>query len=130
MNPEIARLQADYAALCRRLGATGAPLADSLTDDGGAHIEIYGNEYHYVTTERGKEYERRITHDRDEALYWFVSDRVFTLASDYELHSRDETKDGWRIIFAKEVERMGQLSAAWAVRKQGEIDVILARRRT
>jgi hypothetical protein len=53
--------------------------------DGGPHVEIIGDKYHYVVTERGSELERKITTDRQELLYWLISGVVFEMVGDFEL---------------------------------------------
>ncbi|MBC8142094.1 MAG: hypothetical protein H7Y38_11715, partial [Armatimonadetes bacterium] len=80
--PELADFQAEYAALCRRVGGSGG-LLFSCRDDGSPHMEWVSGEYHYVVTERGSEWERRTTADKKEALYWCVSDLVWSMASEY-----------------------------------------------
>ena len=118
--------QSQYRARCQHLGVA-ATLPTTRQDDGSPHLEIVNGVYQYVVTERGQEYERKVTRDRDEALYWFVSDVVSGLASRSELSQRVAGQDFRRLYFANEVELMRRLSPAWADRKAEEIAAILAR---
>lgn len=127
MAPELAAFEAEYAALCGRVGATGATLLFSRTDDGSPHMEYANGEYAYVVTERGSEWERRTTTDKNEALYWCVSDLVWGMACAYELETRVPGLYTRRVIFDKEIELMAQIKPEWATRKAEEIRAILAR---
>jgi hypothetical protein len=94
--------------------------------DGSAHVEVAGDAYYYVVTERGTEFERRRTRDSDELLYWLLSDIVFSLTSEYELRHRIAGQDFRRLLFQKQVELMGQLDPGWSERKAHEIQAILS----
>ncbi len=93
-------------------------MPDKPTHSGAPHVEIVGNEYHFVVTERGSEFERRKTKESDELLYWFVSGDVSQLARDWELKNRVKRKDSRRLWFAKEVEILRALKPEWAKRKE------------
>ena len=93
-------------------------VAGSPTHSGAPHVELVGDEYHYVITERGSEYDRRKTKDIDELLYWFVSDDVSQLARDWELERRVENQDSRRLWFKKELELLEKVKPDWAVKKE------------
>ena len=93
-------------------------VASSPTHSGAPHVEIVGDEYHFVVTERGSEFERRKTKDVDELLYWFVSGDVGQLARDWELERRVDGQDLRRFWFAKEVELLKSINPEWAKRKE------------
>lgn len=101
------------------LGAT-AVVNTVAQHDGSAHIELINGKYHFITTERGREFEHRVTASKDEILYWLLSDVVFWLACDYELYRREAKRDPRRLIFVREVELLGKLNPDWAARKQEE----------
>lgn len=126
LTPELADFQAEYAVLCRHVEGSGE-LLFSRRDDGSPHIEYAHGKYHYVVTERGSEWERRTTADKNEALYWCVSDLVWGMAGNYELKTRVSGFYTRRVIFDKEVELMAQINPEWATRKADEIRVILER---
>jgi hypothetical protein len=121
----IAHLRKQYLALCQKLGAKGR-FQTAAQHDGSAHVEVTADSYQYVVTERGTEFERKRTDDADELLYWLMADVVFSVASEYELTHRIEGQDFRRLLFQKEIELMGQLSANWSERKRREIEHILS----
>jgi hypothetical protein len=124
MNKELEDIRVEYVSMCRLIGAQNR-FHSSPQHDGSAHIEARDGEYHYVVTERGAEYERRATKDRDEVLYWLVSDVVFDLAAKYESKNRILGQSYRRLMFEKQVELMRTLRPEWALRRQMEIDKIL-----
>lgn len=93
-------------------------VASSATHSGAPHVEIVGDEYHFVVTERGSEFERRKTKDIDELLYWFVSGDIGQLARDWELKRRVDGQDSRRMWFAKEVKLLQTINPEWAERKK------------
>lgn len=120
----VRQLRTRYAALCAKLGAART-LYTAAQHDGSAHVEVCGDSYHYVVTERGTEFERRRTTDTDELLFWLMSDVTFSLASEYELRHRVDGRDFRRLLFQKQIELMGQLNADWSERKKQEIERVL-----
>ena len=99
----------------------------SPADDGAAHVEYNGTAYHYVSTERGRENERRIATEEDEILYWLLSDIVFDLSCSFEVKHRVNGQSFRRLLFAKELELMRSLRPEWEMRKRSEINAILAK---
>jgi hypothetical protein len=96
-------------------------------DDGGGHLEIVDERFHYVFTERGMENERRVTESEDEILYWLASDAVLSEASTFEVHHRVPGQSFRRLLFAKAIELMNLMNPAWGDRKRAEIDAILSK---
>lgn len=88
----IASLRNRYAQRASELIAPSCHVhfATSPCHDGGPHIEFQGSDYHFVVTERGAEYERRVTTDQVEALIWLISDLTRAMAAEWELHHRIE----------------------------------------
>ena len=101
--------------------------ATSPTNDGSPHVEHYGRTYAYVVTERGEEVERRETNDRDQLLYWLVSDTTREAAQRYELTHRAARRDFRRLLFEKHVELLKGIRAVWGARKRQEYDDVLAK---
>ena len=101
-------------------------VAASPTHSGAPHIEIVGNEYHYVVTERGSEYERKITKNIDDIIYWLVSGDVGDLARTWELKNRVESQDSRRLWFKKELELLEKVNPDWAARKEAEQRQVLS----
>lgn len=121
----LAQLQSVYGEACRAVG-TADTVQTRRGDDGSAHIEVHGAELHYVVTERGSELERKRTSDVDDAAYWLVSDRVFSLACAWESKHRVRGQDFRRLLFAHELALLAKARPDWAQRKATEIAAILA----
>lgn len=126
MNVHLFALRQKFERYCSSLGAP-AIFRTSPADDGAAHVEYNGETYHYVSTERGRENERRIAASEDEILYWLLSDIVFGLSCAFEVKHRVEGKSFRRLLFTKELELMQLLNPEWEARKRSEINAILAK---
>jgi hypothetical protein len=124
MPDALIRLRERCAELEAVLGSS-IPLRTTPQHDGSAHVEEEGGVFAYVVTERGQEYERRLTRDEDDLLYWVVADETFELAGRYELQHRVPGQDSRRVLFQRELELLRRLSPAWSDRKRAEIDAIL-----
>ena len=124
MNPRLAELRRRFESCCASLGVP-AIFRTSPADDGSSHVEIVGNVYHYVSSERGQELRRRIAPDENEILYWLVSDVVSNLAWNYAKHHSVESQDSRRIVFDREIELMQKINIEWESRKRLEIIEIL-----
>jgi hypothetical protein len=55
-----------------------------------------------------------------------MSDVTFSLASEYERRHRVSGRDFRRLLFQKQIDLLGQLNADWALRRQHEIERVLA----
>jgi hypothetical protein len=125
MNAVLLALSQKFELYCSCLNAS-AIFRTSPADHGAAHVEYIGAAYHYVSTERGRENERRIATDEDEILYWLLSDIVFDLSCSFEVKHRVKGQSFRRLLFAKELELMRSLNPGWETRKRSEINAILA----
>ncbi len=67
----------------------------------------------YIVSERGEEYEKKMTSKIDELLYWIFADITFIMARDYEFENRIENKDSRRMIFDKQEMLLGELDKTW-----------------
>lgn len=119
----IKHIQDEVRSIGKKLCGDSKPaylfsVACSATHSGAPHVEIVGDEYHFVVTERGSEFERRKTNDIDQLLYWFVSGDAGQLARDWELERRVDGQDSRRLWFAKEVELLQTINPEWAKRKE------------
>ncbi len=81
--------------------------------------------YNYVISERGTEYERRITSDFNDLLYWIFASVTFSMACDFELKNRVKNRDFRRIMFAKQEELLGILDRDWEEKERKEHQSIL-----
>ena len=102
------------------------PTFSNPIGDATPNIEIDNSgRYHFVISERGTEYERKITSDLNDLMYWIFSGVTFSMACDYELKNRIEDKDSRRIMFAKQEELLGLLNKDWEERERNEHKSIL-----
>ncbi len=94
--------------------------------DATPNIEIDSSGlYNYVISERGTEYERRITSDLKELLYWIFTSVTFFMACDFELKNRVKNRDFRKIMFAKQKELLGILDRDWEEKERKEHQSIL-----
>lgn len=102
------------------------PTFSSPIGDATPNIEIDSlGLYNYVISERGEEYERKITSDLNDLLYWIFASVTFSMACDYELKNRIEEKDCRRIMFVKQEELLGLLNENWKEKEKKEHQTIL-----
>lgn len=100
-------------------------LPDKPSANGSPHIELIDGNYHYVTTERGYEFGRKITSNPDEVAYWVLKSAILDMAIKYELNNRVINSDSRRLIFKKEMELMQILDPSWANSLREEIEQTL-----
>lgn len=117
MDSRLLGLKRAFGAHCRRLD-TGDGYASwfktTPAHDGSAHIELIGDTFQYVVTERGSAFERQQTKDPDVVLYWLLSDVTSEMALKFELHNRRQDED-FRLLYLAEQERLLRvLRADWA----------------
>ena len=126
--PSIEQIQIEYNEYCRRINPAilNALIQTTRGDDGTSHLEIEDDTYHYIATERGLDLNKKSTRDKDELLYWLVSELAWGLASTYEFKNRIKGQSFRRVLFAKTIENLNKANPAWAERKQKEFDAILA----
>ena len=124
----IEQIQLEFNEYLRRINPAFSESRIQTTrgDDGASHLEIIDNTYHYIATERGLELSRQITQDKDELLYWLVSELAWGMAITYEFKNRVKGQSSRRLLFAKTIENLNKANPAWAERKQKEFDEILA----
>lgn len=122
-------LQREYDEYCQKILPSEKPyrFRTRRHDDGSTHIEIKGDEYHLVVTERGSELSRSATTSKEELMYRLVSDLAWATASDYEARNRLEGRDFRRMLFAKWRSYLKAVNPKWAKRCEEEIGKILQR---
>jgi hypothetical protein len=86
-------------------------------------VDMFG--YHYIISERGALIKHTQTYDINELLYWIFKDITSNMASNYELHHRDNDKDFRRIMFYKQIELLNQIHDNFGAMRQKEISEIL-----
>lgn len=124
---ELTDLQQEYSRLCARIDPSSIRerFRTHPGHDGTVHLEYADGQYHYIATDRGCEVAHRITRDRDEILYWLVSDLTWGMAYAYQQSHRIPGESFRRLLFAKQVEYLERIQPAWAELKRQEIAAIL-----
>ena len=97
----------------------------SSPQNGKPHVEIHGDEFHYVFAERGTVFGVDKTHNLNTLLYWIFSSITSQMAQEYALHHRKYGQDTRRILFARQLDLMAKLSEHWHVKLQKEISTTL-----
>ncbi len=96
------------------------------SDTGSPHVEISTEGcLSYVVTERGSELKRKTANNLDELMYWIFSGITHSMASDYARSNRNSHQDLRRVLFTKQVELLGRVSAEWKIQKELELETIL-----
>lgn len=119
----IAELRSELLTIGERLGGGVRPnnyfiIPDSPDGLATPWLEIQGQEYHFIVSERGFEITRKVTLSDDEILYWFVECGVEALASRYAaLHSSPE-RPFRDVCFRKQYRLMLAINTDWATRKR------------
>lgn len=118
----LEHVKAEVRRLAKQLDAPAylLPTYDSPLGDATPFIEIVRGAFHFVVSERGTEFERRVTRDLDELLYWVFTGVTFELASTWEVAHRRPGEDSRRQLFARQEELLGSRSPAWAERCREE----------
>ena len=119
--------KADQLAAKINAPAHYLPTFSSPIGDATPNIEVddFGL-YHYVISERGNEYDRKMTSDLNDLLYWIFSSVTFSMAADYELKHRIEEQDFRRILFRRQRELLKSLNEEWEERERKEHEYILS----
>lgn len=89
--------------------------------DGRYHLEFHGDEYHYISTERGEELDRFVTKNFDNLLYKIFKHITSSMAFSYELNNRVQNQDSRRIAFSKQIELMSKINESWRDKMEQEI---------
>lgn len=117
MDSRLLDLKRAFDAQCRKLEAGDGYASwfkTSPAHDGSPHIELTGDTFHFVVTERGSEFERRQTKDSDVVLYWLMSDVTSDMALKFELRNRKPEEDFRRQYFAEQERLLRVLRGDWA----------------
>jgi hypothetical protein len=118
----IQKIEAEVRKLAIPINAPDSLLRvyDRPKGDGTPHIEIHGDVYHYVSTERGYEIFRKVINDECELFFMIFQRTARTMSGDYELKNRDGHRDCRIIIFSRMPELLGMVDSDWEL-KQKEI---------
>jgi hypothetical protein len=83
------------------------------------HIELAGTTFHYVVSDRGREFERFSTTSADDPLYRVFRDATFSMAA-ASLRVSRVTRGARRQILRQQLTLLGQLDPRWASRREAE----------
>ena len=127
----LSALKSTYASIAKQLNAPREHIrfAETPQHNGSPHVEFDGNNFAYVITERGEEYERKSTSNENEILYWLVKDLTRAMASHFELAHRDPTTDSRRLFFQKHLDLIRTIDHNWHTRLQAEYEIVLEQHR-
>ena len=89
--------------------------------DGKPHLEIDCQGYHFVSSERGEEFERLVTKDLDELLYWVFNSIIFQIAVTHEYKNRVENQDFRKDVFKKQLELFKIIDIRFYTNRKEEI---------
>jgi len=98
---------------------------DSPTHDGSPHVEKNGNDWFFIVTEKGSEFERVKSSDPNYILYLLIGCVTHNMATRYELQNRVPNIDGRRIWFEYDIKLLKNINPNWANWKRQEYDMAL-----
>jgi hypothetical protein len=121
-------LRSRVLPLARRIDVPAHLLPTYQRSEGNGlpHLEISGETYHYVHSERGQEYERFSTTSEDELLYRIFRDVAFSMSSKLAHPYQRPGQDFRREMFKQQLMLLGRLNPAWATRCAAEHQDVLA----
>lgn len=90
--------------------------------EGAPHIEIDGDQLHFVICERGVEYKRQTTSDLDTLLYWLIAFMTPYVAEERLRQEKNPSLNEREVWFREEESILGKLNPEWAERKRIEHD--------
>lgn len=107
-----AELRSEVLRLAKYINAPEEliPTFDYSIDFGYPHIELKGNEYHFVVVERGQELERRKTFHLNEILFWIFDGITFSMATELELRNRNNEEDFRIQLFKYQEDLMSKIN--------------------
>ncbi|WP_336369257.1 Imm63 family immunity protein [Rahnella perminowiae] len=125
-------LRAELLEIGERLGGGVRPnyyfiIPDKPDGVATPYLEIHGQEYHFVVSERGLEVDRQVTLSDDEILYWFADCGVRALASHYASLKSSSDEPFRNTYFRKQFYLMLSIKPEWATRKKNEFKTLIQR---
>jgi hypothetical protein len=92
------------------------------------HIEIQGEEFHYIINERGEEYKREITNEFHELKFLVFADVTFEMAVQLERKNRKKNEDFRIQMFQIQEDLLFKIESAYSVRIKTNHDKLLNRK--
>ena len=118
---DITALKSRMVALAREIELPDhlLPTFGYSEQNGRPHIELRDGEFHLVTEERGREYERFTTSSLDDLLYRVFRDATYSTAA-ARLRVSQLTSSSRRAILHDQVALLERLNPQWATRREAE----------
>lgn len=104
------------------------PTFGQSEQSGLPHIEIIGNDYHFVVCERGSEHSRQFTKDKKELLFWIFDCVTFSMACKIESENRRENEDFRFQLFQVQEDLIAKIDTKYSIRLKTKHDKILNRK--
>ena len=101
-------------------------VAPASAEDGTPHVEVQGDAFAYVVSERGCEFSRQQVTNLDALLYLIMSDIAANYAYAKECSQRTQGQDSRRAAFGIRLAIMNAINREWGARLALELDEILA----
>ncbi|AYH47852.1 hypothetical protein B6N31_09245 [Dickeya fangzhongdai] len=126
----IEELRAELLKIGQQLGGGVRPnhyfiIPDKPDGFATPHLEIHGEEYHFIVSERGIERERNVTRSDEDILYWFTDCGVRGMASSYAALNSSPDRTFRDVYFRKQYHLMLSIKPEWATRKHKEFAALL-----
>ncbi len=117
----IGRIRSRMSDLARLIQAPDhmLPTFGYSEETGRPHIELAGTTFHYVVSDRGREFERFSTTSSDDLLYRVFRDATFSMAA-ASLRVSRMTGRARRQILRQQLTLLGQVDPRWASRREAE----------
>jgi hypothetical protein len=118
---EIREIITEY---CRQINASEYVIRNAVLDHtthfADPHIEIYNEEYHFVSVERGKEIFRKTTKELDELLYWIMEGITSGMASTHAALQKLPNGGFFEERKEKQLELLSQINEEFYIKKKNE----------
>ena len=126
----IEDIQQHINELAALIGAPEHSLPTYDFPDGLArpYVEVEPTRLSCIISERGTEYERRVTTEEDELRYWVFKSVTFSMASNLDVAHRREHEDSRRQLFSYQLGLLERLKPDWKARHIQELEASFAKR--
>ncbi|MBN3082366.1 hypothetical protein H4F49_17165 [Pectobacterium polaris] len=126
----IEELRAELLKIGQQLGGGVRPnyyffIPDKPDGLATPYLEIHGEEYHFILSERGIEMERHVTLSDEDILYWFTDCGVCGMASSYAALNSSPDRTFRDVYLRRQYHLMFSIKPEWATRKHKEFAALL-----
>lgn len=112
----LQKLKEEIEKLAKRINAPEEflPTYNVSEDFARPHLEIHGEELHWVIIERGQELQRRKTFNLEELLFWVFDGITFEMATELEISNRRKEEDSRVQLFEIQETLMGEINPRYS----------------